>query len=443
MGLDLTFGRSLKALPKEFSNLKHLIYLHLGFGSFTKLPGSLGELKMLVVLDLGNCANLNRLPKSIGKLEMLVSLNLFQCSALNDLPLEFHSLKRLESLNLLGCGRFNCYTQILGRNLGGLVSLRNLKIDAHNFLRHGMFFLVRSLVIHKSSDSTLYELQSLERLEDLTLHTGEIKAFDSYMKSSFQLQPAFLNLKTLRLSFLPNLQSLRLTDCPNLVNLTLNDCPNLEGVALTNCPNLICLPALDSLPRLRVLGLRLSIKELPQSFTHRGAFPALNLFNLRQSKIAEFPEVEEGAMPKLQWLDFHDCIFLHTLPASISLLTSIQTINLGSKNEKLMTSCKTNFRNSTVRKTFIVDGKPLIPEEEVFESVVPMQEGTTTVRGSDKRPFQKVDGDNEERLLKRGGSKLGSDFFVPTSPERFVYLGSSSMAETTKSEKEHGLCEAL
>ncbi|CAK9232599.1 unnamed protein product [Sphagnum troendelagicum] len=441
--LDLSFNKSLKALPKEFSNLKHLIYLHLGFGSFTKLPGSLGELKMLVVLDLGNCANLNRLPKSIGKLEMLVSLNLFQCSALNDLPLEFHSLKRLESLNLLGCGRFNCCTQILGRNLGGLVSLRNLKIDAHNFLRHGMFFLVRSLVIHKSSDSTLYELQSLERLEDLTLHTGEIKAFDSYMKSSFQLQPAFLNLKTLRLSFLPNLQILRLTDCPNLVNLTLNDCPNLEGVALTNCPNLICLPALDSLPRLGVLGLRLSIKELPQSFTHRGAFPALNLFNLRQSKIAEFPEVEEGAMPKLQWLDFHDCIFLHTLPASISLLTSIQTINLGSKNEKLMTSCKTNFRNSTVRKTFIVDGKPLIPEEEVFESVVPMQEGTTTVRGSDKRPFQKVDGDNEERLLKRGGSKLGSDFFVPTSPERFVYLGSSSVAETTKSEKEHGLCEAL
>jgi hypothetical protein len=152
--------------------------------------------------------------------------------------------------------------------------------------------------------------------------------------------------------------------------------------------------------------------------------------------------VEEGAMPKLQWLDFDDCKFLHTLPASISLLTTIQTITLGSENEKLITSCKTNFRNSIIWKSFIVDGKPLIPEEEVFESLVPM-EGMTTVRGSDKRPFQKEHGDDEERLLKRGGSILGSDFFVPSYPKKFVYLGSSSLTETTKSEKEHGPCEAL
>ncbi len=90
-----------------------------------------------------------------------------------------------------------------------------------------------------------------------------------------------------------------------------------------------------------------------------------------------------------------------------------------------------------------MDGIPLIPEEEVFESVVAMEEGTTTVRGSEKRPFQKVHGDDEGRLLKRGGSMLGNDSFAPSSPKRFVYLGSSSLAETTKSEKEHGLCEAL
>jgi hypothetical protein len=223
----------------------------------------------------------------------------------------------------------------------------------------------------------------------------------------------------------------------------LNDCPNLEDVALTNCPNLVCLPALDSLPNLAVLVLKLSIEKLPQSFTLRGAFPALNFFDLSQSKLVEFPEVEEGAMPKLQSLDFDDCIFLHSLPASLSLLTSIHTIWLGRENEKLITSCKTNFRNLPIQRNFIVDGKPLIPEEEVFESVVPMEEGTTTVRGSEKRPFRKVQGDDEGRLLKRGGSMLGNDSFAPSSPKRFVYLGSSSLAETTKSEKEHGLCEAL
>jgi hypothetical protein len=468
MGLDITFGRSLNTLPQGFSNLKHLIYLHLGncqglkrlpksickleklenlhlgFCSFTKLPEQLGLLKMLVVLDLGNCANLNCLPKSIGKLEMLVTLNLFQCSALKSLPYGFHTLKRLESLNLLGCDRFKKYGYYIGNEPVHLhKSLRNLKIDAYNIHCGRMFLHVRSLVLNKTVDDTLETLSAFEKLEDLTVHTSGIKVFAAYIISTIPPRTPYLNLKTLRLNLLPNLHNLELNDCPNLVNLTLNDCPNLKDVALTNCPNLICLPALDSLPRLGSLVLRLSIKELPQSFTRQGAFPALNLFNLAQSKLVEFPEVEEGAMPKLQSLDFDDCIFLHTLPASISLLTSIQTIDLGSKNEKLITSCKTNFKNSTIRKSFIVDGKPLIPEEQVFESVLPMEESTTTVRGNDKRPFQKAHGDDEERLLKRGGSILGSDFFAPSSPKRFVYLGSSSLAETTKSEKEHDFSKAL
>jgi Leucine-rich repeat (LRR) protein len=366
MGLDLTFGRSLKALPEAFSNLKNLIYLHLGnceglkqlpksigqlkklenlhlekcqglkklpdsigelknlenlhlgFCSFTGLPLSLGELKMLVILDLGNCANLTELPHSIGKLKRLVTLNLFQCSALKYLPSGFHFLTRLESLNVLGCGNLSVPAWYIPPwfkpdNAETLENLRNLKTNKEDICRYFKMPHLTSLVIHKCSRFSGYRL---EELEDFTLHTSEIEVFHSQNNS-------FLILKTLRLSSLPNLHSLDLDDCPNLVNLTLNDCPNLEDVALTNCPNLLCLPSLDSLPNLGLLVLKLSIEKLPQSFTHRGAFLALNFFNLSQSKLVEFPEVEEGAMPKLQWLDFHDCIFLHILPASLSLLTSI------------------------------------------------------------------------------------------------------------------------
>jgi len=165
------------------------------------------------------------------------------------------------------------------------------------------------------------------------------------------------------------------------------------------------------------------------------------LFDLRQSGVAEFPEVEEGAMPKLQSLNFDDCKSLHTLPASISLLTSIQTINLGSKNEKLITSCKANFTNSPIWKSFHVDEEPSIPEEEVLKSAVRMEEGTIAMRGNEKHPFQKLHGDDEDRLIKRAGSILGSGFLAPSNLKRFVYLGSSS--GTTKIEKEHSLGEAL
>ncbi|KAH8956553.1 hypothetical protein BDL97_07G045100 [Sphagnum fallax] len=443
--LDLSFNKSLKTLPQECSDLKHLIYFHLGncqglpklptkmgnlqnlknlnLKSCTQLkylPNSIGNLEKLEVLNLENCANLKRLPKSIGKLEMLVTLNLFQCSALECIPLEdhslHHSLKRLKSLNLLGCDNLhtNGQTQFVGGSLFGLVSLRNLKIGPTSdqrdiFPLDGMPH-TRFLFTHTLAPITLLPVKSKIELEDFTLNTfdDEIKVFASDMIS-------FLNLKTLTLSF-----------CPNLRSLELNDCPNLEAVALTNCPNLVCLPALDNLPRLGSLVLRLSIKELPQSFTHRGAFPALTLFNLGQSQLAEFPELEEGAMPKLQWLDFDDCAFLHTLPASISLLTSIQTINLGTKNEKLITSCKANFTNLPIWKSFHVDGKPFIPEGEVFESAIPMKEGAITMRGNEKRPFRKVHGDDEDKLFKRAGSISGSGFLVPFNPKKFMYLGSSS-----------------
>jgi len=479
MGLDLTFGRYLKTFPKGFRNLKHLIYLDLGNCQGLKiLPKSIGKLQMLVSLCLKGCDGLQELPEAIENLQNLKNLNLQYCKRLWELPYSIGKLKKLEnlqlgfcsfkelpkslgglmlmvldlescaqlqqlptiwkelkSLNVLGCSLLSLHVTTFPSLTTLKVDNTTLEVDDNTYPWIGMSHL-RSLVIHKSLNNILYHLRSMEKLEDLTLHTGEIKEFSSYMKS-------FLNLKTLQLSFLPNLQSLGLNDCPNLVNLTLNDCPNLEGVALTKCPNLVCLPALHSLPKLGSLILRLSIKELPQSFTHRGAFPALNLFNLGQSELVKFPEVEEDAMPKLQWLDFDDCIYLHTLPASLSLLTNIQTIDLGSKNEKLITSCKTNFRNSTIRKSFKVDGKPLIAEEVVLESLVPMEEGTTTIRSNEKRPFQKVHGDDEERFLKRGGSILGSDFFTPSYPKRFVNLGSSSLAKTTKSEKEHDLCEAL
>jgi Leucine-rich repeat (LRR) protein len=384
MGLDLTFGRSLKTFPKGFRNLKHLIYLDLGNCQGLKiLPKSIGKLQMLVSLCLKGCDGLQELPEAIENLQNLKNLNLQYCKRLWELPYSIGKLKKLEnlqlgfcsfkelpkslgglmlmvldlescaqlqqlptiwkelkSLNVLGCSLLSLHVTTFPSLTTLKVDNTTLEVDDNTYPWIGMSHL-RSLVIHKSLNNILYHLRSMEKLEDLTLHTGEIKEFSSYMKS-------FLNLKTLQLSFLPNLQSLGLNDCPNLVNLTLNDCPNLEGVALTKCPNLVCLPALHSLPKLGSLILRLSIKELPQSFTHRGAFPALNLFNLGQSELVKFPEVEEDAMPKLQWLDFDDCIYLHTLPASLSLLTNIQTIDLGSKNEKLITSCKTNFRNSTI-----------------------------------------------------------------------------------------------
>jgi hypothetical protein len=352
---------------------------------------------------------------------------------LESLPFEYHPLKRLESLNLLGCDNLHINQRWLPI---GLVSLKNVKIgptsDQHKIIPLDEIWPSPEIV----EPLLQTQVKSMIKLEDYTLNT-----FSGAIKGCGSDNMFLLNIKTLTLSFCPKLRSLILNDYPSLVKLTLHDCPYLYRLNLTNCPNLVCLPALDNFPRLGSLVLSLSIKELPQSFTRRGAFPTLKFFDLGQSGLAEFPEVEEGAMPRLQSLKFDDCKSLHTLPASICLLTSIQTINLGSKNEKLITFCKANFTNLPIWKSFDVNGKPLIPEEEVSKLAVPMEEGTIAMRGNEKRPFQKVHGDDEDRLIKRAGSILGSAFLAPYNPQRLVYLGSSS--ETSKIEKEHSLGEGL
>jgi Leucine-rich repeat (LRR) protein len=71
-------------------------------------------------------------------------------------------------------------------------------------------------------------------------------------------------------------------------------CIQLQKLCLYNCRNL---------------------KYLPRSFTCRGAFPALITFQLCCcSRLVEFPEVDEGALPKLRTLDLSDCKSLGSLP---------------------------------------------------------------------------------------------------------------------------------
>jgi len=56
-----------------------------------------------------------------------------------------------------------------------------------------------------------------------------------------------------------------------------------------------------------------SLEYLPRSFTFHGAFPALREFRVSHCwRLVEFPEVDEGALPKLQTLDFSGCESLGT-----------------------------------------------------------------------------------------------------------------------------------
>ncbi|CAK9879438.1 unnamed protein product, partial [Sphagnum jensenii] len=71
------------------------------------------------------------------------------------------------------------------------------------------------------------------------------------------------------------------------------------------------------------------LEYLPRSFTCCGAFPALVRIRLDFcGKLVEFPEVDEGALPRLQILDLSFCYSLRSLPLSLELLTSFRELDL-------------------------------------------------------------------------------------------------------------------
>jgi hypothetical protein len=95
-----------------------------------------------------------------------------------------------------------------------------------------------------------------------------------------------------------------------------------------------------------------SLEYLPRSFTCPGAFPALIKFQLGLPGLVEFPEVDEGALPKLQTLDFSGCSSLGSLPVSLEVLTSLRKLILFNCVETVKDSCRTNREKSSIWRRF-------------------------------------------------------------------------------------------
>jgi hypothetical protein len=98
-----------------------------------------------------------------------------------------------------------------------------------------------------------------------------------------------------------------------------------------------------------------SLEYLPRSFTRHGAFPALINFQLCVPRLVEFPEVDEGALPKLQTLDFSGCLSLGTLPLSLEVLNCLSNlifVGLQDCDLTLKDSCRTNCEKSSIWRRF-------------------------------------------------------------------------------------------
>ncbi len=99
-----------------------------------------------------------------------------------------------------------------------------------------------------------------------------------------------------------------------------------------------------------------SLEYLPRSFTCCDAFPALIKFEICGGQsLVEFPEVDEGALPKLRTLDFSGCDSLGTLPLSLKVLTSLKKLNVCFCLYTLQDSCRANCEKSSIWRRFDIE----------------------------------------------------------------------------------------
>jgi hypothetical protein len=113
--------------------------------------------------------------------------------------------------------------------------------------------------------------------------------------------------------------------------------------------------SLKQLQELNLISLE-SLEYLPRSFTCRDAFPALIVLRIHFcSSLVEFPDVDDGTLPKLQSLEFGSCFSLGALPLSLEVLTSLRNLIVSYCKETVKDSCRINCEKSSIWRSFDID----------------------------------------------------------------------------------------
>jgi Leucine-rich repeat (LRR) protein len=305
--LDLARCISLKSLPKEIGKLTQLTHLHLlNCLQLKSFPEEVGNLTQLIHIDLSSCKDMTKVPKSIGYLQSLQWLSLEDCYNLKYLPSTMGDLKSLQYLSLKhptvnglwGKWSKKLYGQAF-RHICQLTTLTNLRIQGgYTCDIVELCDQLSKLVNLKSFRiSHFYKLGTLPDAIQSMVCLEEIwVAFCTQIKILPSCIPLFSKLKVLKLDTLSSLESL----------------PALNTLKL--------------LSTLEIIQCKL-IKKLPDSFTSSDAFPSLKKLDCSCSGLVEFPEVEDGAMPKLQRLYLNQTN-IKSLPDTLIYLKNLKVVHI-------------------------------------------------------------------------------------------------------------------
>ncbi|XP_057846804.2 disease resistance protein RPV1 isoform X1 [Cryptomeria japonica] len=221
------------------------------FRRFLKSIGCLRHLKEIIV---GDSSKVRSLPKEFCLLQSLEHLNLSGCPELSSLPSNFGDLGNLRHLDLSCCAKL--------RRLP--VSFKKLRLLQHLDLDRCSELALESDILKNMTKLEYLDLSDLRQLEELPLHiTNQASLRELYLMNpeTFRLLPVNIG----QLSKLRKMEMMGelLTSLPT----SIGDLSSLTSLQIYRCLKLECLPdsvgRLNSLEHLEIWSS--GVKSLPKS----------------------------------------------------------------------------------------------------------------------------------------------------------------------------------
>ncbi|KAF5732173.1 hypothetical protein HS088_TW18G00863 [Tripterygium wilfordii] len=296
--LDLEESR-IKRLADEIGDLTHMTYLGLKGTDICELPPAIGNLQYLQTLDIRRCRNFTELSAEVLKLARLRHLKMFKTFNVGGIkpPAGLGRWKNLLTLTGIHTG------DTVATELGDLIQLRRLGVmDVAEEDANELF----------ASIMKMQGLLSLSLEAKHSFNPQRLVLLESFSPPSF--------IRKLRLGgHLEKIPSwFGLMD--KLTNLRLGFSHLSENPA----------SVLQLLPNLRKLNLwhAYDAKQLGKEFCRAGGFPKLEVLMIASNVLEEWTELEEGALPSLQFLHLHNCLQLRMLPEGLQNVTTLKRLNL-------------------------------------------------------------------------------------------------------------------
>ncbi|KAI5388052.1 disease resistance protein RPP13 [Lathyrus oleraceus] len=311
--LDLE-GKCCLKIPANLGNFIHLRYLRIESKYVRRVPDSICNLQSLQTLDFGP--------------SIMVSTISFPC--------EITKLKHLRHVYTLGPimlrGR---YLESNGNVMWNLQTITSIVLNKKTtyLIEKGSFPKLRKLGLHISSNfkgdvpKMLLSLQQLKHLNKLEI-IFKVKDWP-HSRWDINYKPAEVleSLKHLsHLSILKIRNACELVKCvamfpPNITKLTLGRLTFLNDDRMNAIGNL------TKLQRLILSGDNWSSDSYFDLNCVEDGFPQLKEFHVEHLPIQNW-KLANGSMPRLQFLDIHQCDKLDSLPSELWSLTTLTKVRV-------------------------------------------------------------------------------------------------------------------